>query len=144
MEEIRKSRPIEIVALVLLPVHLHTVWTLPRGDDQYPIRWKRIKEEFTVEYLAAGGVEAPQSRSRIQHGQRGVWKRRYCEHTCRDEDDLKRCVDYVHWNPKKHGLATNVIDWPWSSFHRFVALGEYESTWGRDDPTPGYDDPEWE
>ena len=61
----------------------------------------------------------------------------------RDEEDLKRCVDYVHWNPKKHGYASSVCDWPWSSFHRYMELGEYTRDWGAEDPTPGYDDPEW-
>jgi putative transposase len=143
-QEIRAKWPFEIVAFVLLPDHLHTVLTLPSGDSQYPLRWRRIKEEFTRSYLRCGGQELPQSRSRIDRGQRGIWQRRYWEHTCRDEDDLKRSVDYLHWNPKKHGLVKNVVDWPWSSFHRYVRLGEYPSDWGREDPTPGYDSPEWD
>ncbi len=143
IEVVRKKRPIELLAIVLLPDHIHTIWTLPRGDVAYPVRWKRIKEEFTVAYLAAGGKESPPSRSRLRHGERGIWQRRYWEHTVRDEDDLKRCVDYVHWNPKKHGHVANVRDWPWSSFHRYVESAEYALDWGADDPTPGYDDPEW-
>jgi putative transposase len=140
---VRKKRPIELVAIVLLPDHIHSVWTLPQGDAAYPVRWKRIKEEFTLAYLARGGAEAPQGLSRLRHGERGIWQRRYWEHTVRDEDDLKRCVDCVHWNPKKHGCVANVRDWAWSSFHRHVELGEYAQDWGADDPTPGYDDPEW-
>jgi putative transposase len=70
------------------------------------------------------------SPSRIAKGERGVWQRRYFEHTCRDDADLKRCVDYVHVNPINHGLVNRVIDWPWSSFHRYVRLGEYEPGWG--------------
>jgi putative transposase len=136
--------PFEIVAIVLLPDHLHTVWTLPSEDDRYSLRWRRIKEEFTRAFLSGGGRELPQSASRVRQGYRGVWQKRFWEHTCDDEDDLKRCVDYVHWNPKKHGLVNNVVDWPWSSFHRFVKLGEYTADWGREDPTPGYDAPEWE
>jgi putative transposase len=143
IEAARKTRPIDLIAIVLLPNHLHTVWTLPPGDASYPVRWKRIKEEFTREYLGRGGVELPPSVSRQNQGERGVWQRRYWEHTVRDEEELKRCVDYVHWNPKKHGYVTNVRDWPWSSFHRHVALGEYDIDWGADDPTPGYDAPEW-
>jgi putative transposase len=128
-ETIKRKWPFEIVAIVLLPDHLHAVWTLPTDDDKYSLRWRRIKEEFTREFLAAGGAEAPQTASRIRHAYRGVWQKRFWEHTCRDEDDLKRCVDYVHWNAKKHGLAESVVDWPWSSFHRFVKLGEYPSDW---------------
>jgi putative transposase len=126
-----------------MPDHFHTVWTLPRGDSAYPTRLRRIKEEFTQSYLAQGGSEAPISASRDEKGERGIWQRRYWEHTVLDEDDLKRCVDYVHWNPKKHGYVTNVRDWPWSSFHRYVVLGEYTQDWGAQDPAPGYVDPEW-
>ena len=140
---IRAKRPIELVAFVLLPEHFHTVWTLPQGDSNYPTRLRRIKEEFTQSYLAHGGSEAPRSHSKEEKNERGVWQRRYWEHTVQNEEDLKRCVDYIHWNPKKHGYVTNVRDWPWSSFHRYVELGEYTRDWGADDPTPGYDDPEW-
>jgi len=136
--------PVDIVAVVLLPDHLHAVWTLPPGDDKYSLRCRRIKEEFTRNFLAAGGRGLPQSASRIRQAYRGVWQKRFWEHTCDDEDDLKRCGDYVHWNPKKHQLVDRVADWPWSSFHRFVKLGEYPRDRGSEDPTPGYDDPEWE
>ena len=132
-----------MVAIVLLPDHLHTVWTLPAGDARYPIRWKRIKEEFTRRYLKEGGEEVSPSLSRLRHSERGIWERRYWEHAVRDEADLKHCVDYVHWNPKKHGCASNIRDWAWSSFHRYVRLGEYTLDWGADDPTPNYNAPEW-
>jgi putative transposase len=131
-----------MVAIVLLPDHWHTVWTLPPGDQQYPLRWARIKEEFTERWLDGGGSERVQSVSRRRHRMRGVWQRRYWEHTLRDEDDLERCVDYIHWNPCKHGLVRRVRDWPWSSFHRYVALGQYDLDWGSVDPAPGWHDPE--
>jgi len=143
IETIRNRHPIELAAIVLLPDHVHTIWTLPQGDAAYPLRWKRIKEEFTLSYLVSGGTEVPPSPSRLRQGERGVWQRRYWEHAVRDEEDLKRCVDYVHWNPKKHGYVSNVCDWHWSSFHRYVELCEYTRDWGAEDPTPGYDDPEW-
>ena len=143
LETVREKRPIDLVAIVLLPDHLHTIWTLPVGDTDYPTRLRRMKEEFTVSYLAEGGTEAATSRSRKEKKERGVWQKRYWEHTVKDEEDLKRCVDYVHWNPKKHGLVANVRDWPWSSFHRYIELGEYTRDWGANDPTPGYNAPEW-
>ena len=143
IDKTRAKMPFEIAAWVLLPDHLHCIWTLPTGDSDYPSRWQGIKEEFTRTYLSTGGLETPPSESRRRHRERGVWQRRYWEHTCGDEDDLKRCADYVHWNPKKHGLVDNVRDWPHSTFHRFVQEGEYTIDWGRDDPTRGYDDPEW-
>ncbi len=143
VHKVRAAWPFTMVAVVLLPEHLHTVWTLPPGDARYPIRWKRIKEEFTRRYLRAGGDEIMPSVSRRRRQERAVWQQRYWEHTIRDEDDLKRCVDYVHFNPKKHGHVVNVRDWHWSSFHRFVALGEYTLDWGVQDPTPGHNLPEW-
>jgi len=143
IEKVQGGWPFELTAIVLLPEHLHAVWTLPRGDARYSLRWKRIKEGFTRRYLEAGGREIPPRPSRVRRGERGVWQRRFWEHSVCDEDDLKRCVDYVHWNPKKHGHVKSVRDWPWSSFHRYVELGEYEPTWGAEDPTPCYDAPEW-
>ena len=141
--KVKADHPFEIVAIVLLPDHWHTVWVLPSGDDRYPLRWMRIKEEFTERWLACGGTELPQSASRKRQRQRGIWQKRYWEHTVRDEDDLKRCVDYCHWNPRKHRLVTRISDWEWSSFARFVREGEYEPDWGGTDPTPGWNTPEW-
>jgi len=80
----------------------------------------------------------------LHQGERGIWQRRFWEHTCRDEDDLKRCVDYAHWNPRKHGLVKRVADWPWSSFHRFVQAGEYDAEWGGGEPPHDVPGAEWE
>jgi putative transposase len=143
IKEIRDRHPFEIVAQVLLPNHLHAIWSLPSGDDRYPTRWRRIKEEFTKRFLGSGGMERRQSASRREAGYRGIWQKRYWEHSCGAEADLRGCVDYVHYNPKKHGLVANVRDWPYSTFHRFVELGEYSESWGAVDPMPGYDAPEW-
>jgi len=143
--KIRSKNPFEIVAIVLMPDHLHAVWTLPPEDSDYSLRWGQIKEEFTRAYLRGGGTEGERSVSRSRHRERAVWQRRFWEHTCRDEDDLKRCVDYIHWNPAKHGLVKRIADYPWSTFHRYVKLGEYPPGWGDDgDPCPGHDEPEWE
>jgi putative transposase len=143
MLEVASDHPYKTFAIVLLPDHFHVVWTLPRGDARYPLRWMRIKEEFTKNWIAAGGVELPQSRSRTKHRHRGVWQKRYWEHVVRDDDDLERCVDYIHWNPRKHNLVKRVRDWPYSTFHRFVANGQYDIDWGGTDPTPDWDEPEW-
>ena len=89
-----------------------------------------MKADFTESWLEGGGAEAPISASQRKRGERGVWQRRFFEHTCRDEQDRKRCVDYTHVNPLKHGLVERVRDWPWSSFHRYVAAGEYSPDWG--------------
>jgi len=140
----RTKRPFQVIAFVLLPDHLHTVWQLPVGDDDYSTRWSAIKEDFTRQFLRGGGQEASVSDSRRFKRERGVWQRRFWEHTCRDEADLKRFVDYIHWNPCKHGLVRQVSDYPWSSFHRFVRGGEYEEDWGSVDPCPDWNEPEWE
>ncbi len=141
---IRKKRPFDLVACVLLPDHLHTVWTLPPGDPDYSIRWRQIKEQFSRNYHEAGGDEASMTESRLRHRERAIWQRRFWEHTCRDEDDLKRCVDYLHWNPVKHGLVSTVGDYPWSTFHRFVREGEYAKDWGRDNSFLGSIESAWE
>ncbi len=127
---VRRKRPFRIDAIVLLPDHLHAVWSLPEGESDYSTRWQLIKRRFTKEYLKTGGVEAVRSASRLAKGERSVWQRRFFEHTVRDEADMKRCVDYVHVNPLKHGLVARVREWPWSSFHRYVRLGEYSIDWG--------------
>ncbi len=139
---VMEKRPFVVVAIVLLPDHMHTVWSLPSGDSQYSLRWAQIKERFTRNYLRATADRDRKAAVARRRRARSVWQERYWEHTCRDEDDLKRCVDYVHYNPVKHGLVRRVVDYPWSSFHRFVRLGEYTPEWGSADPCPDYHTPE--
>lgn len=129
-QQTKKVRPFEIIAIVLLPDHLHSVWKLPENDTDYSIRWRQIKTQFTRNWQPSENVHIATTESREKRGERNVWQRRFFEHTCRDEIDLKRCIDYVHVNPVKHGLVEQVKDWPWSSFHRYVRLGEYEANWG--------------
>jgi len=142
--KVRRRYPFDLFAIVLLPDHLHCVWTLPPGDARYPLRWKRIKEDFTERYLAGGGTEGTVSLSRRKQGERGIWQRRYWEHTVRDEDDLARCVDYVHWNPVKHGLVAAVCNYEWSSFTRFVAAGDYPIDWGSASAAEDFPGAEWD
>lgn len=130
---VRAEHPFRIMAIVLLPDHLHTVWELPEGEPDYSTRWRLIKSRFTRLWVGSGGDAELVGPSRRRKQERGIWQRRFYEHTCRDEDDLRRCVDYTHINPVKHGLVGRVIDWPWSSFHRYVRLGEYPSDWGGGD-----------
>ncbi len=126
----RERAPFELVAIALLPDHLHAVWTLPDGDANFTLRWQRIKEGFTRRYLVGGGTEAEITGARSQRRERGVWQPRFWEHTVRDEDDFDRCLTYVHYNPVKHGLADAPGEYPWSSFQKFVDRGWYEPTWG--------------
>ncbi|MFO0848392.1 MAG: transposase [Gemmataceae bacterium] len=143
-EQEQAARPFDLPAVVLLPDHLHAIWALPVGDADYSTRWRRIKERFTESFLADGGVEAAVSKSQERRHQRGVWQPRFWEHTVRDEDDLKRCLDYLHYNPVRHGLVRRVADYPWSSFTRFVRLGEYEPTWGDGFACPEIPGVEWD
>ena len=133
-QAVRARWPFGVVAIVLLPDHFHAVFELPRGDADYSLRMQKIKEHFTRAYLSAGGREGPSTDSRRRKGERTVWQRRFWEHTVRDEEDLKGCVDYIHWNPVKHRLVGQVVEYPWSSFHRFVKLGEYDPAWGGENP----------
>jgi putative transposase len=122
----RTARPFEVVAIVVLPDHLHCVWTLPEGDADNANRWAQIKSGFSRR-LPAG---ERRSARRITRRERGIWQRRYWEHLIRDEEDLRRHVNYVHFNPIKHGHATQLADWPHSSFHRWVRAGVYAGDWG--------------
>ena len=140
----RRRRPFDPVGMVLLDDHLHAIWTLPPGESDYSTRWRLIKEEFTNSFLASGGTEGPVSAARRARGERGVWQRRFWEHEVRDADDLKRCLDYLHWNPVKHGYVTRAADYPWSTFHRWAALGEYTANWGEGEVVPDVAGAEWE
>ena len=111
--ETRQHHPFTIDAMVVLPDHLHTVWTLPEGDTDSPTRWRLIKTSFSRRFASAERIS---NASRAAKGERGIWQRRYWEHTIRDEKDFARRIDYVHINPPKHALVKRVRDWPYSRF----------------------------
>ena len=128
LRETQRHHPFSIDAIVMLPDHLHTVWTLPEGDADFSTRWRLIKTSFSRSLPTM----EPVSGSRAAKGERGIWQRRYWEHTIRDEKDFERHIDYVHINPVKHGLVTRVSDWPYSSFRRMVTQGVYPEDWAGD------------
>jgi putative transposase len=123
----REERPFEIEAIAVLPGHLHAIWKLPGEDADFPGRWRRIKGHFSSTLLRAG-VQL----GRHSNGELALWQRRYWEHTIRDEDDFARHVDYVHFNPVKHGHVQRVRDWPHTSFHRYVRMGLLPEDWAGD------------
>jgi putative transposase len=130
----------KVIAMVLLPDHLHALWQLPPGDDLYDLRWSVVKRAFTRRWLSAGGVEQPLTLARRRERRRGVWQRRYWEHTIRDEADLEAHFDYIHYNPVKHGYVSRPRDWRWSTFHRHVRNRHYSPDWGAGlflSPLPG-------
>ena len=123
----RHERPFTIDAIVILPDHLHAIWTLPSGDADFSGRWKRIKAHFTHRLVAAA---VPVTRHR--NGEYALWQRRYWEHTIWHETDFERHVDYVHFNPVKHKLVSWVCEWPYSSFHLYVRRGLLPADWAGD------------
>ncbi|AXO60491.1 transposase [Pseudomonas sp. phDV1] len=128
VRRVHRDYPFTIDAWVVLPEHMHCVWTLPPGDADYPLRWRLIKTFF------CRGLPSDEYRSltRLRRGERGIWQRRYLEHQLRDDEDFRRHIDYVYINPCKHGLVGRVADWPHSSFHRDVVMGLYPVDWAGD------------
>jgi len=118
--------PVETIAICVMPDHVHAIWTLPIDDADYSKRWNLIKGAFSRGLCAKVDRSPSQSSKR----EKGIWQRRFWEHHIRDDDDLKRHVDYVHFNPVKHGLVMQANDWPYSSFHRFVKRGLLPDDWG--------------
>jgi putative transposase len=121
----QQNHPFEMPAIVVLPEHLHALWMLPEGDSDYATRWRLIKAHFSRNLPKTENIIA----SRSNKSERGIWQRRYWEHTIRDEIDFERHVDYIHINPVKHGLARRVADWEFSSFHRYVKEGVLPADW---------------
>lgn len=123
--KIKRKHPFTIDAIVILPEHLHCIWTLPANDSDYPTRWGLIKAHFSR------GIPKGEKRSlsRQLRGERGIWQRRYWEHQIRGDQDYQRHVDYIHWNPVKHGWVNQPSEWPYSSFHAFVRQGILPSDW---------------
>ncbi len=128
IEDVRSDCPFTVEAIVLLPDHLHCVWTLPCGDGNFSKRWMLIKSKFTR--TCDDPFKEALSLSRIKKREQNIWQRRFWEHQIRDEKDYKQHIDYIHYNPVKHGLAKAPIDWKFSSFHRYVNNGTYHHDWG--------------
>jgi putative transposase len=125
VRETRRAKPFHIDAFVVLPDHLHCMWTLPPGDADFPTRWRTIKALFSRR------VAHPRYRrpSLVRKREAGVWQRRYWEHTIRDDADYAAHMNYIHFNPVKHGLAAHPAAWPFSSFLKCVAQGVYPDGW---------------
>ena len=117
-------RPVQIDAMVILPEHLHCIWRMPEGDADYSSRWREIKKAASRQISTATNAR----------NERNVWQRRFWEHAIRDEEDWRNHMDYIHYNPVKHGLANRPSEWRWSSFRSAVAKGWYEESWGVSEP----------
>jgi putative transposase len=140
VQGVRRHYPFHIDAWVVLPDHLHCIWSLPEGDDDFSMRWRLIKTAF-AKVLP---VTERRSSVRMARQERGIWQRRFWEHAIRDDRDYERHVDYIHINPVKHGYVKRVVDWPYSTFHRHVAHGAYPRDWaGEDCPDIKAGEREW-
>ncbi|MDO9214130.1 MAG: transposase [Methylococcales bacterium] len=119
-----QEKPFQIDAWVVLPEYIHAVWTLPVGDDDYSGRWRLIKSRFSHQVAKADNL------THNAKGEYQIWQRRFWEHTIRDDNDFSKHVDYIHYNPVKHGYVAQVRDWQYSTFHRYVKQGLYTADWG--------------
>ena len=128
VEKAQAHYPFTIEAMVVLPDHIHAIWTLPAGDADFSLRWRLIKAGF------ARGLPNQERRSatRVARGERGIWQRRFWEHLIRNDADYARHVEYCYINPVKHALVARVRDWPHSSFHRDVRRGIFAVDWAGD------------
>ncbi|HEY8026228.1 MAG TPA: transposase [Burkholderiaceae bacterium] len=129
IETVRAARPFEIDAWVLLPDHLHCIWTLPDGDADFSTRWMMIKRDVSLACRERYHRPEWMSDSKRRHRESTLWQRRFWEHQIRDDRDFAKHVDYLHFNPAKHGYVKQVADWPYSTFHQYVRAGTYPVSW---------------
>ena len=127
---VRDIRPFVIDAWILLPDHMHCIWTLPQDDADYSTRWATIKRYVSSSSARMLRDAALSTPSREKKRESTIWQRRFWEHQIRGEDDFERHMDYIHFNPVKHGYVHQVVDWPHSTFHRYVREGIYSQDWG--------------
>ncbi|HWJ94766.1 MAG TPA: transposase [Telluria sp.] len=127
---VQAARPFGIDAWVLMPDHLHCIWTMPEGDHDYSTRWAQIKRSVSRFADCTLQFERPVSASRHKHRDGTLWQRRFYEHQIRDERDFERHADYIHFNPVRHGYASSAAEWPFSTFRRYAKAGTYPLDWG--------------
>jgi putative transposase len=126
--EVRSKLPFESIAWVLLPDHLHTIWRLPDTDANFSLRWSLIKQRVTRECTGLTR-NAPTTESRQRRNEGTIWQRRFWEHVIRDDTDFRNHIDYIHYNPVKHGYVERPVDWPYSTFHQYVRDEVYPIDW---------------
>ena len=123
---VKTRKPFYMNAVVIMPDHLHCIWRLPPEDGDYSIRWNLLKGYFSRKISTGERI----SNSRQKRRERGIWQRRFWAHLIEDQKDLNRHIDYIHWNPVKHGHVKRVVEWPYSSFHQYIKQGVYSNDWG--------------
>lgn len=131
------SHPFTIDAWVLLPDHLHCIWTLPPGDANFGVRWAMIKRFVTKSCASNLQRDEWLNKSKQCRNESTIWQRRFWEHQIRDDLDRETHMHYLHYNPVKHGYVKAVSDWPFSTFHRYVGQGTYTEDWAGVSASPG-------
>jgi len=131
----QKKYPFNIDAWILMPDHLHCIWTLPEKDSDYSVRWNQIKRRVSIE-CKQYKKQSLMNTSKSKHRESTIWQRRFWEHQIRDDADYKRHFDYIHFNPVKHGLVNSPNQWEYSTFHKAVKDNVYDKNWG------AYENPE--
>ena len=126
---VKSEMPFDVTGAVVLPDHIHFLWTLPVGDQAYSKRVGRLKVIFTQSLQGKGVLPQNVSYSRRKHYESDVWQRRFWEHTIRDEADFEQHLNYIHYNPVKHGLVSCPHLWKYSSFHKWTRQGMYTNDW---------------
>ncbi|MDZ7803396.1 REP-associated tyrosine transposase [Thiohalophilus sp.] len=116
---VKERRPFEMDAIVILPEHLHCIWRMPEDDADFSNRWKMLKGYVTRHLSWVSG---------------NIWQPRFWEHLIRDEEDWRRHIDYIHYNPIRHGLVNDPVVWPFSSYQKYLEIGYYSSGWGKNEP----------
>ncbi len=132
IDHVKDYYPFSLEAYCILPDHIHLIFSLPEDDNNYSVRISQIKRRFSKQYNKKIGVLDLGNKSRQNRRELPIWQRRFWDHLIRDENDLEHHIDYIHYNPVKHGLVNRVHDWKYSSFHDFVEQGYYDLSWGED------------
>ena len=130
-KKVKAKYPFEVTAIVILPDHLHAILELPDNDSDFSTRWRLIKYYFSRKINSAAFLNAT---SRNKKKEKPIWQRRYWDHLIRNEKDFERHMDYIHYNPVKHGYTTSPALWPYTSFHMYVNEGIYPAYWGETEP----------
>ncbi len=130
IEDVKDYHPFEMIAYCVLPDHIHLIWQMPENDADYSMRIRLIKRRFSKRFIPLFGERVERSESQIKRREVPIWQRRFWEHLINDEDDLERHIEYIHFNPVKHGLVQQAANWDCSSFNEFVEKGIYDRNWG--------------
>jgi putative transposase len=128
LEAVKTRHPFTVEAMVIMPDHLHCIWTLPEGDHDFSTRWRLVKAGFSRARYGSPVERIPSSLLRKR--EKGVWQQKFWEHCIRDDMDFNAHCDYIHYNPVKHGLAQSPGEWQHGTFRLFVQAGFYPQDWG--------------